>query len=614
MLTAIRDKLKTWTVVLLVVLVAIPLVFLGVGDYGTNNERYAVKINDQEISKSVVLQEMGQFKDVLRKNYQGAIPPIYTNEFIKKITIDNLVRRNIENNISINANLVLSDQSIIDDINNTSSFRDDKGFNSAIYKRRLFMINMTPDTYEQYVYQKGIRDQLRKAITDTSILSIYDKKININSNYHLKIGQLLLIKADEYKDEINVTLDQINSYYESNKESFFSNNEAEFEYIRLNKDDFISSIKVTNDELLNEYNKNIKSGTYKQDDLYEINHLVFPVKDNKESVILQAEDALLKLNNNASFLDITKTYNVDDDSKANKGYLGKLTLSDMTDVLKSNILDMKTSEIKIITSESNAIHIIRFLQKIELGNKAFKDVKAEILKKVSHEKGSKEYYLTLDNIKNKIYSEKKSLKDISKLFSLQINKTPKIDNTFKDKILTNDILQQLFLKMKNTELFSPIYRSNDDVLFVRKVVHYPPKQLKLKDTEAAIRALLTTQTRNDKLNKLVNNKLKVLNEGSIESYERFRIYNYENKYSDEIMNIINNQPITSKFVSNKLNNGDYLLLRITSFEESIDKEKVEADNFLDFLENTQSEGDYNNLYITKYNNFSVDVNNNYLNQ
>ena len=73
--------------------------------------------------------------------------------------------------------------------------------------------------------------------------------------------------------------------------------------------------------------------------------------NNKESVILQAEDALLKLNNNASFLDITKTYNVDDDSKANKGYLGKLTLSDMTDVLKSNILDMKTSEIKIITSE-----------------------------------------------------------------------------------------------------------------------------------------------------------------------------------------------------------------------------------------------------------------------
>lgn len=95
MLTAIRDRLKTWVVALLIVVVAIPLVFLGVGDYGTNQEQYAFKVNDQEISKSVVLQEMGQFKDVLRKNYQGSIPPIYTNQFIKKITIELFAKRNI---------------------------------------------------------------------------------------------------------------------------------------------------------------------------------------------------------------------------------------------------------------------------------------------------------------------------------------------------------------------------------------------------------------------------------------------------------------------------------------------------------------------------------------
>ena len=67
MLNVIRDKLKTWVVVILVVLVAIPLIFLGVGDYGTNQEQYAFKVNDQEISRSVVLQEMGQFKEVLKE-------------------------------------------------------------------------------------------------------------------------------------------------------------------------------------------------------------------------------------------------------------------------------------------------------------------------------------------------------------------------------------------------------------------------------------------------------------------------------------------------------------------------------------------------------------------
>ena len=57
-----------------------------------------------------------------------------------------------------------------------------------------------------------------------------------------------------------------------------------------------------------------------------------------------------------------------------------------------------------------------------------------------------------------------------------------------------------------------------------------------------------------------------------------------------------------------------MLLKVDSFEESIDKDRVESDNYLDYLENTQSEGDFNNFYISKYENFVIDINDNYLNQ
>jgi peptidyl-prolyl cis-trans isomerase D len=614
MLTAIRDKLKTWAVILLVILVAIPLVFLGVGDYGTNTEQYAFKVDDQEISKSIVLQEMGQFKDVLRKNYEGSIPPIYTNEFIKNITIDNLIRRTIENNISTNMGLALSDDSIIDDIQNTSSFRNEEGFDSKIYKRRLFTINMSPDTYEQYVYQKGIRDQLRKAITGSSIVGIYDKKINVNANYHIKKGKLLLLKQDEFQDEINISLDDINAYYENNKESFYSNEEAEFEYIRLKKADFIKSIKITEEELIKEYNIKLKSGTYKQDDLYEINHLVFPVKDDKTIIISEAKKALSELENNVSFSKISEIYNVDDDTKANNGYLGKVTLGDMPNVIKSNILDMNLSDIKMITSESNAIHILRLIQKEKQDDKRFSEVREEIHAKLSNEKGSSEYFLTLDSIKNKIYSDKVPLVDISEKFNLPLSQTPKISTSYNSNIFSSKVLQQLFSNINEADLYSPIYISNDDVLFIRKVKYYQPKQLSLKDTEGAIRALLTTQTINDLMSTKTNIALKNLNNGSLQSFEQFKLYKYDDKFDDEIMKIINNQSVTENFVSYKLSSGNYLLLKLDSFEEIIDREKVESDNYFDYLENTQSEGDYNNFYISKYKDFVIDINDDYLNQ
>jgi len=614
MLTTIRDKLKTWVVVLLVVLVAIPLIFLGVGEYGTNQERYAFKVNDQEISKSVVLQEIGQFKDVLRKNYQGSIPPIYTNKFIKKITIDNLIRRNIENNIASNADLVFSDESIIEDIENTSSFKDENGFNAQLYKRRLFLINMNPVVYEQYVYQRGIRDQMRKAITDTSLLSVYDKKINVAANYHQKSGRLVEIKKDLIEDQINITLNQINDYYEKNRESFLSDDEAEFEYIRLNKSDFIKFTKIEENELVRVYEKNLSSGVYKLDDLYELNHLVFPIKGNKDATLRSAKKAYEKLTKGTTLLEIVQEFEIDDDSKNNKGYLGKLSLGEMPDIIKNNIIGMNKEDLKIITTESNAIHIIQLIELHKRGNKTFDMVKSDIKNKLLTNKGSIDYYTTLDNIKNNLFIKNTTLNNVAKSFNLKLVKTPRISESYKDMILSSNVLTQLFESINSDEPYKPIYIGNDDVLFVKKVKYYPPKQLPLKDTEDAIKALLYTKAINSKLSKVAQQTLKSLNNGTYTNFQSFKVYNYDDKYDKEIMTIINGQSVTDGFVSHKLSSGHYLLLKLDSFDQVLDVEKINNDNFYDFLENTNSEGDYNSFYVSKYDKFNIDVNEEYLDQ
>jgi len=614
MLTLIRDKLKTWAIIFLIVIIAIPLIFLGVGDYGTNQEQYAFKINDQEVNKSIVLQEMRQFKDVLRKNYQGNIPPIYTDDFIKKITIDNLVRRNIENQISTRLGLVLSDLSVIEDIKNSSSFRDENGFNSKLYKQRLFMINMNPEIYEQFIYQKGIREQLRTSITDTAILSINDKKININAQYHKRNGKILVLKENDIKKNITINLDEINNYYENNKESFMSNESAVFEYIRLTKKDFIASINISTDELMNEYQKNLDSGQYKLDDLYEINHLVYPVSGNKETVISDAEESIKKIKGNYSFSYIAENYNVSDDTKENKGYLGKLSLGELPDIIKLNILEMSVNDIRLIKTENNAIHVIKLKDKIIGLNKTFEQVKNQINNKLSNKKGTDEYFMTLDKIKNDLYTDSKLLSDVAKKYDINITSTPKIDRFYKDDVLNSQVLLKLFSDISNNKVLSPIYISNDDVLLVYMKKYYKPKQLDINSSEAAIKALLTTQKSREALSKEAKLILNNLNKGLNLSYDKFSLHMYDKIYSDEIIEIISNQGITNNFISTKMKSGDYVFVKVDSIIEDIDKKKIEEDNFMDYLENTQSESDYNSLYISKYNNFDIDINTNFLNQ
>ena len=97
-------------------------------------------------------------------------------------------------------------------------------------------------------------------------------------------------------------------------------------------------------------------------------------------------------------------------------------------------------------------------------------------------------------------------------------------------------------------------------------------------------------------NESANKKLLSLNSGLDTDYELFSVYKYDKTYNDQIMDLINNQRISSSFISNKLGPNKFLFLKIDSIDPtSINENRVDSDNYLDFLRNTQSESDYNSF-------------------
>ena len=92
MLTSIREKMSTWVIGVLLVLVAIPLIFMGLGNYQTASQTYVFKIDDQVITTAKLEQEVFQYRQALEKNFQGNVPSIYTDSFIKNITMKYMMR------------------------------------------------------------------------------------------------------------------------------------------------------------------------------------------------------------------------------------------------------------------------------------------------------------------------------------------------------------------------------------------------------------------------------------------------------------------------------------------------------------------------------------------
>ena len=93
----------------------------GLGDYQTSSESYAFKIGDKTVSSSRLEQEIFQYKQALLRNNNNQIPPVYTDEFIRDITIDYMIRTMLLDDKARSLNLVFHNNSIVDKIMNTSA-------------------------------------------------------------------------------------------------------------------------------------------------------------------------------------------------------------------------------------------------------------------------------------------------------------------------------------------------------------------------------------------------------------------------------------------------------------------------------------------------------------
>ena len=111
--------------------------------------------------------------------------------------------------------------------------------------------------------------------------------------------------------------------------------------------------------------------------------------------------------------------------------------------------------------------------------------------------------------------------------------------------IPNEVITKLFSSI-NTNLYPPIYIDNNDILFIKKNEYQAPKQISLKDSEDAIKALLFSKKLADLTDKRANETLNYLNTSVNPKTKSFSVYKYDKKYSEEISNIINNQKIGQK--------------------------------------------------------------------
>ena len=619
MLSKIRDKMSSWVVGVLLFLVAIPLIFMGLGNYQTASQSYAFKINDQIVTTAQLEQEVYQYRQALEKNFQGNLPPIYTNKFIKSITMDYMLRTILLDQASRNNGLVFHNDSIIKQIYSTSSFKDENGFNKDLYKSQLFKIGMNPKAYEGYIFQKGITQQIKNAITETVVLTEVEKQELIKFKNHIRDISYTIINYNDIKKSIKLTDQDLNNHYIDNKENYKSAAFARFKYIDIDKNDLIKNIKI-NDELVNTlYEKYREDGLYSKPISYKVNHIL--ITKNAEDYESKAEEALTSIKNGLSFSKAAKIYSDDEQTINSRGYLGEFILADLPEYISAAIITMDVGQISELIESDQGYHIISVLEKSENSVTPLDDVKKTIINDYKKENGTRMYFDLIDQISEKNFSKKYTITDLSEIFNVELKSSKYISEQSGHGIFNYDFLRKSLFNNSLTENneTSDLLYINDDRFIIAELDDYKkPLQLTFDESKSMIKALLLTQTTESKMISISEEIRDNLNAGLSKEEQNLLFFtgNVDSKNINlDMKNIFFASSSKIGYSIKELDNGDYIIFTIKSISYPENLDKIDGVNdYINFATNTRSESEYNLFYNLIKSSSEIVINDEYMNR
>jgi len=428
MLSSFRKFSNSIIAKVFLLIVAIPFIFWGMGDlFSGGNKNTIVKIGKEKIHT----QEFARFLN----SYSRSGNKLDKN-LIEKLLSDFIGNKLISKEIE-DSNIILSDYSLSKILKNDKSFQEDEVFSRLKYERFLVKNNLSAVGYEYNLSNQERRKQLLDLIGG----GVVPPNFFINKDFD-QINQKRLVQIinlnEIFKKENNFTENQIQNYFNNNKEKYM-NTYRSINYIELTP-------------------KNLTEND-------EFNNLFFEKIDQIDDSIVEGK--------NLKF--ILKKYNLDKPSTLTIDLNGKNKKSEKVDYFSNksikNIFSIEQTSPTIL-SEDNGKYFVIELVKTESLQKTYSDpnTRENIIRKLSMQK-KRRIISSLINEINKNNFKKIDFENFSKEKNLKIKKV-EINNLNDNKILDGNLIKQIYTpNEKSVIIVTDIGLSKNYLVYIDKITN-----------------------------------------------------------------------------------------------------------------------------------------------
>jgi peptidyl-prolyl cis-trans isomerase D len=524
MLEDIREKSQGLTAKIILGLIILTFAVAGVGSYTNSVDTSVATVNGEAISQQAfnkayqaqrgrMAQQFGEMFDTLSNDAN------YMANFRQGV-LDNLINEKLIDQNSEALAIRVSDVRLKETIRKMPEFQVDGAFDNNRY---LAIINQAgffqSSDFRDYLRVEMTRRQLSQALIATEFSLPYQEKLQLALQNQTRDIRFATVSAQQFKETVELTDEEVNSYYLANQARFQNKEQVKVDYISLNVADLAKDIKVTDEDIASYYQEN--SASYIEAAQRRISHILIEFNDGNvddEAAKTQAQAVLTRLEQGEDFSELAKEVSNDTFSGENGGDLEWLEPGVMEDSFDEAALALtNVGDISQLVKTSFGYHVLKLTDYKDEVVQALADIQAELRIKLSNEQAQEKFFALQQEMARISFEFPDSLEDAATEVNVTIQTSPwllRAGNTtpFDQANVIEAAFSDIVLQ---DNMNSDLIEVNDDVAIVLRLNTFQEANVKpLTEVEAQIKDILVNQKATEKAQQTVDSLLADFNAGT----------------------------------------------------------------------------------------------------
>jgi len=409
MLDFLRKRRRSWVIVLF--LGAIVFVFLlwGVGgDWRQPQLASVAEVNGEDISAQEFKLHYVRLIEFYRDLMRGALTEQAIKALnLKKVALEELIHRRLLLQEAHRLGLGVSDEELTGAIARLPEFQMAGRFSRERYLQLLRSRNLAPAQFEMEEKSRLTIKKLLDIVQD----SVHVTEAEVRDRYRWEQERInlyfLRLSAKEFISRAEVSAEEIEGYYEKNREALKGPLRVQVEYLSYPFAHFASRVQVSQKEIEELY-KIHRETRFHQPRAVRLRHILLRIPagtdiQQREAARLRAERVLQEARAGKDFAQLARDHS-EDPSAAQGGDVGFFNQGQMLPPLDKAAFGLRKGEISSLVETSLGYHILKLEETRQERTRGLPEVAPEITRQLREERGRVEAGKAADQDRGKAIS------------------------------------------------------------------------------------------------------------------------------------------------------------------------------------------------------------------